>query len=180
MIIKVIKKEEIKTSVWSGGKTNEYVIYPYNAQYADKDFIFRISSATIEVVPSEFTRFNGYRRYLSMLEGDLKLYRQGKEEYYTTHTLFSFGSEEDITSYSLGKDFNLMLHQSIKDEVVQISSDGVNTNAVYLFIFALVDSIVVVNNVRYSIGQYDCLLIINEESDDMSITLDQKAIIGYW
>ncbi|ALU27681.1 HutD family protein [Myroides odoratimimus] len=180
MTIELIKKEEIITSVWSGGKTNEYVIYPRDTQYVDKDFIFRISSATIEAVPSEFTRFNGYRRYLSMLEGDLKLYRQGKEEYYTTHTLFSFGSEEDITSYSLGKDFNLMLHQSIKDEVVQISSDGVNTNAVYLFIFALVDSIAVVNDVCYSMQQYDCLLIINEESDDISLTLDQKAIIGYW
>lgn len=180
MTIEVIKKEEITTSVWAGGKTNEYVIYPRYAQYADKDFIFRISSATIEVVPSEFTRFNGYRRYLSMLEGDLKLYRQGKEEYYTTHTLFAFDSEEDITSYSLGKDFNLMLHQSIKDEVVEISSGGVNTNAVYLFIFALVDSIAVVNDVCYSMQQYDCLLIINEESADISLTLDQKVIIGYW
>ncbi|MEK6494108.1 HutD family protein [Myroides odoratimimus] len=180
MTIELIKKEEITANVWSGGKTNEYVIYPKGAQYANKDFMFRISSATIEAVPSEFTRFKGYKRYLSMLEGDLELYRQGKEEYYTPNSLFSFGSEEEIISYSLGKDFNLMLHQSIKDEIVEISSDGVNINAVYLFIFALADNTVVVNDVCYSMQKYDCLLIVNEESNEISITLAQKAIIGYW
>ncbi|AJA70736.1 HutD family protein [Myroides odoratimimus] len=180
MTIEVIKKEEITASIWSGGKTNEYVIYPRDAKYVDKDFIFRISSATIEAVPSEFTRFDGYRRYLSMLEGDLKLYRHGKEEYYTTNTLFSFDSEEDITSYSLGKDFNLMLHRSIKDEVVQISADALNTSVLYLFIFALVDCLVVINDISYSIQQYDCLLIINEEYASIKITLDQEVILGYW
>ncbi|MDM1390563.1 HutD family protein [Myroides marinus] len=180
MDIRLIRKEEVLTSQWAGGKTNEYIIYPSKAKYADRDFLFRISSATIEAIPSDFTQFTGYKRYLAMLEGDIRLYKNGKEECYDNQVLFSFESSDDITSYSFGKDFNLMLNHSIKNETVRLSLDTVNTQSGHVFVFALGDNTVTINGNSYNLKQYDCLVIINKELDYVSIILDREAIIGYW
>ena len=52
----VLKKEEnYSVSEWSGGKTKELAIYPPKCRYADRDFIFRLSSATVELDESDFT-----------------------------------------------------------------------------------------------------------------------------
>ena len=68
MNIHLLPKKDSKASIWSGGLTYEYMIYPETANYTNRDFVFRISSATIEKVPSEFTKFKGYHRYLVMLD----------------------------------------------------------------------------------------------------------------
>lgn len=60
MNIHLLPKEDNKASIWSGGLTYEYLIYPKTANYSDRNFVFRVSSATIEKVPSEFTKFKGY------------------------------------------------------------------------------------------------------------------------
>lgn len=180
MDIRVIRKEEVLTSQWAGGKTNEYIIYPSEAKYADRDFQFRISSATIEAIPSDFTRFNGYKRYLAMLEGDIRLYKNGKEACYDHQTLFSFDSTDDITSYSLGKDFNLMLNQAIEHEVVQITSDSIDTQSRYVFVFALGENTAMINNQKYPMGEYDCIVIINDKLENITIDLTENAIVGYW
>ena len=73
MNIRLLSKKDSKASVWSGGLTYEYIIYPETASYADRDFVFRISSATIEQEPSVFTKFKGYYRYLVMLDNGLNI-----------------------------------------------------------------------------------------------------------
>lgn len=77
MNIRLLPKKDSKASIWSGGLTYEYMIYPEIANYTDRDFLFRISSATIEKVPSEFTQFKGYYRYLVMLDNSLDI--EGKQ-----------------------------------------------------------------------------------------------------
>lgn len=180
MNIELIKREEVYTSQWSGGVTNEYIIYPKHAVYADRDFMFRISSATIESVPSEFTKFNNYRRYLVMLEGDLKLIRNNKKEYYENNTLFAFESNDEITSYSAGKDFNLMLHHSIVDEVVMISSTPFTTERMYLCIFSLKAEDIIINGQVYNLAPYDCLIIYNRTLEFINVKLSADVLVAYW
>ena len=55
MNIKNINFNDLIANDWSGGKTYEYYIFPETADYQNKDFLFRISSATIESKPSNFT-----------------------------------------------------------------------------------------------------------------------------
>ena len=62
-----------KTTDWSSGKTTEMYIYPKDCSYNERNFDFRISSATIEVEESEFTDLIGYRRLLTILDGELDL-----------------------------------------------------------------------------------------------------------
>ena len=73
MNINLIKFSELDASKWKNGITYQYYIFPNNANYQNKDFLFRISSATIDNIPSEFTNFIGYYRYLAMLDNNLDL-----------------------------------------------------------------------------------------------------------
>lgn len=102
MEYQIISKSTIKSSVWDGGETNEYFIFPENSVYAKRNFLFRISAASIHKTPSKFTRFDGYKRYLVMLDGVLKINRNGKEENYSEREVFKFNSSDKIISFNTG------------------------------------------------------------------------------
>ncbi|HEY1039555.1 MAG TPA: HutD family protein [Bacteroidia bacterium] len=60
-------------SNWSGGSTRQLAIYPPGAELAKRNFVFRFSTATVEIESSVFTKFENYRRCLMILEGELKI-----------------------------------------------------------------------------------------------------------
>lgn len=74
---KIIKKEDFITTKWEGGETNQLAIYPEDSIFFEKDFLWRISSASFTKLESKFTDFSGYQRYILPLEGKLNLYHQG-------------------------------------------------------------------------------------------------------
>lgn len=59
--IKVITKEQQKTSTWSGGTTTQLAIYPEDADYGKRNFTWRLSSATVEAEESVFTSLPGIK-----------------------------------------------------------------------------------------------------------------------
>ncbi len=73
MKMKLYKQGNYSTSSWSGGKTRELAIYPEGAKYLDRDFIWRLSSASSDQEESSFTRLPDYDRILMVLEGDIVL-----------------------------------------------------------------------------------------------------------
>lgn len=68
-----IKKENMPTSSWSGGTTTEIMIYPEGSSYASRDFLFRISTARVELEESDFTNLEGFFRVIASLEGEMLL-----------------------------------------------------------------------------------------------------------
>ena len=50
------------TTQWSGGATTQLAIAPKGAVYADRDFLWRLSSATVELDESDFTPLPAYDR----------------------------------------------------------------------------------------------------------------------
>ncbi|MGN9166258.1 HutD/Ves family protein [Tissierellaceae bacterium HCP3S3_D8] len=74
---KVIKKEDFTTTKWAGGETTQLAIYPEDAIFSEKDFLWRISSATFTSTESKFSDFSGYQRYILPLEGKLSVYHDG-------------------------------------------------------------------------------------------------------
>ena len=42
--------------------------------YADRDFIYRVSSATVDLEVSDFTALPDYNRLISVLDGDLDMF----------------------------------------------------------------------------------------------------------
>jgi uncharacterized protein len=95
---------------WASGTSTELFIYPSDGSFTNRNFLFRISTATVEAEESSFTFFEGITRHLMILKGELELIHEGR---YTKH-LRPF--EQDVFSgewstRSKGKvtDFNLML-----------------------------------------------------------------------
>lgn len=97
------------TTAWAGGKTTELYIYPRDTLYADRQFGFRVSSATVELEQSEFTPLPGFTRHIMPLRGQMRLEHEGH------HTRALTPYEVDVfdggwRTLSRGKctDFNLM------------------------------------------------------------------------
>ena len=80
MKYKILNKNDYKLSSWSGGDTNELYIYPKTSDYKKRNFMFRISTATVKDEKSTFTKLNGIERTLMTLTGKLKLSFKDKYE----------------------------------------------------------------------------------------------------
>ena len=99
-------------SAWSGGTTTQLAIFPPEAKYADRDFLWRVSSATVDLEESDFTALPDYDRLIATLQGEIVLTHNGgaplKLHPFEVHTF----SGADAT-HSVGRctDFNLMLRR---------------------------------------------------------------------
>ena len=115
------------TTQWSGGSTTQLVIAPRNAVYAERDFLWRISSATVELDESDFTALPDYRRFISTVEGDMTLSHNGGAEL-TLHPgdIHAFDGADATHSAGRCTDFNLMLRKGGADGNVRsfTLSDG--------------------------------------------------------
>ena len=78
MIHYLYKEENYQTSKWAGGQTKELGIFPKSSKYLDRNFIWRLSSATVELEESSFTRLPDYDRVLMVLEGEVVLSYEGE------------------------------------------------------------------------------------------------------
>lgn len=105
--MEIIRKEDQSISKWSGGETRQLYIYPPESSLANRDFFFRVSTATIEREYSTFTKMPGYFRVLTLLEGELKLVHKNQH----TALLKPFDSDDflgdfDTECFGKGVDFN--------------------------------------------------------------------------
>lgn len=116
--LEIIKKEEQKTTIWSGGTTTELAIFPKDASYSERSFIWRLSTARIEAEESSFTLLPGINRVIMILEGEITISHEG----HYSKDLKKY--EQDTfcggwSTKSLGKavDFNLMMAEGAEGEL---------------------------------------------------------------
>lgn len=109
---KLLHKDDYKTTEWSGGMTTELSIAPEGSVYADRDFLWRLSSATVDVEKSTFTSLPDYDRIIMTLKGDISLSHNGDNwidlPEYTPH---AFDGADETVSVGKVVDFNLMLRK---------------------------------------------------------------------
>ncbi len=105
----LIKKSDCKTSDWRGGKTTELAIFPPTKKYIDRDFVWRLSSATIDLEESDFTKLAGYDRVIMPLEGEVVLtFNDEKTVKLRELEQTAFSGEWMTKSFGRITDFNLM------------------------------------------------------------------------
>ncbi|MGL5715150.1 MAG: HutD/Ves family protein [Paraclostridium sp.] len=122
--VKVIRKDEQKVSTWSGGTTTELYIYPQDAIYNERNFMFRISSAKVELEESSFTHLPNIDRKIMVLDGELRLIHENHyEKYLKKFEKDSF--KGDWSTRSIGKvtDFNLMTNCNCDGDIEYIKID---------------------------------------------------------
>lgn len=111
----IIPASQQITSDWAGGTTTQLFIYPEGASYANRDFLFRISTATVETETSTFTSLPGFERILMILDGSMEICHKN---HYSKH-LYPFNTDifnGDWETTAIGKvtDFNLMMASVVK------------------------------------------------------------------
>lgn len=125
MKLKVIKKKELAINKWSGGTTTQIAIYPENSQYKKLDFLWRISSAKVEVEKSEFTSLPGVDRILIILEGEMKLqHKDHHSREMKKYDMDFFRGSWETTSIGKVTDFNIMTRTGCSAETDIINMDS--------------------------------------------------------
>ncbi|HRW63813.1 MAG TPA: HutD family protein, partial [Bacteroidales bacterium] len=82
------------------------------------DFLFRISTATVETEESVFTKLPGIQRKLMILDGEIKIEHEG----YHSKIIKKFEQDEfngdwNTKSYGKATDFNLMTREMASGEI---------------------------------------------------------------
>ena len=107
-----ITQEQYRVTKWGGGLTRELAIAPRDAVYADRDFLWRISSATVELEESNFTPLPDYNRFLSTLDGEIDLdHGDDTVHHLTPGQIYEFDGGIPTHSRGVCTDFNLMLRK---------------------------------------------------------------------
>ena len=110
--MRLLSEKDYKTTAWSGGKTTQLAIGPEGADYADRDFLWRVSSAAVELPESDFTALPDYDRFITPIRGSMELAREnGKKVLLAPFEIYAFDGAEHIRSRGICTDFNLMLRK---------------------------------------------------------------------
>ena len=186
MIIEHIKASDLITTKWSGGTTTQLAIYPKDAEYKKLNFLFRISTATVEVEESIFSKLPGISRKLMILDGEIKL--EHKNHYSKTLKKFeqdSFEGDWDTKSFGKAVDFNLMTSDKSKGEIESVILNKnkvlrytVNSNFYIIYVYSGKVN-VSCNHKIYELNCKDVLLLMpeNKEKDFKLLTKEKCEVV---
>lgn len=111
-VLRKLEKKDFVTTRWEGGTTTQFLIFPREADYAKRDFLWRISSAAVEKPESRFTPLPGYERWITPLMGSLSLQIDGGEEQpLSPYEILTFDGAAETWGRGLCTDFNLMIRR---------------------------------------------------------------------
>lgn len=112
MKYQLYKDADFSTGRWMGGTTTEMAIWPNDAKYVERDFIWRISSAKIEQDESAFSSLPDYDRVLMVLDGEVVLSHEGQRvARLKTLEQDRFDGAYKTRSFGQITDFNLMVRK---------------------------------------------------------------------
>src|ERR1043165_8830857 len=128
MSITIHSPDSRTTIHWASGTSTEMFIYPSDGSFADRRFLFRISTATVEAEESTFTFFEGITRHLMILKGNLELIHEGRfTKHLKPYDQDVFSGEWSTRSKGKVTDFNLMLKNGATGSLSHDNLAGANT-----------------------------------------------------
>ena len=169
MKLNLTKKEQLQTCTWAGGTTTQLYIYPKDAVYKNLDFVFRVSTATIDVEESTFTNLPDVNRVIMVLDGELTITH--KSQYSKQLKKFdtdNFSGNWETTSVGKVTDFNVMTQGSAKAVVKGFSlqekhSKEILLNSDVITIYVSVGEIIIENK---NLSQGDIMIISKENINE--------------
>lgn len=135
-LIERISAQRFSTSKWSGGSTTELFIWPKDASYAERRFNIRISTATVDVESSTFTRLEGVTRCITPLGAGFTLtIGDGEPEFIPHGAVKRFNGAENVACAGRGRDLNLML-KGAEGELIMLKTGEAHRIERCEFVFA--------------------------------------------
>lgn len=162
--LQILNPKCFQTQRWSGGTTTELFIYPEKSSYAQRNFDFRLSMATVEVEESDFTPLPDVFRKTLILEGEIALTHNNE----APHTFSKF----DVASYeggwntkSVGKctDFNLMTRDlvrgSLEGRSLEAGEQWIVPTATHTFLFVYKGRLAIIDQREAQVAEQGSLVI---------------------
>lgn len=182
-----LTRDDINVSLWGGGTTSEILIFPDSAKYSDRNFLFRISSATVDEEVSAFTRLYGYSRLIVSLDHSFSLSHDGAAEILIPpYTVHEFDGASETVSRGRITDFNLMLRKerAFGQMNVFTSDASVSDDGGYLvrIVYAPRGKVgVKLCGARYALGTGEALVIKTDCGEPFSaeLTIDGGFVASY-
>lgn len=110
--VRVLHPADYRATDWSGGRTTELSIAPEGSLYAEREFLWRFSSATVETERSTFTSLPDYDRIILSLRGALRLSHDARRWMdFPECAPYAFDGGADTFSEGRIVDLNLMLRK---------------------------------------------------------------------
>ncbi len=107
-----LTEQDFVVSTWSGGTTTQLAICPQGAVYGDRNFQWRMSSATVELETSDFTPLPDYHRFIATLDAPIVLTHNGGEKLALSPlSVHQFDGGDATVSAGCCTDFNLMVRK---------------------------------------------------------------------
>lgn len=154
--MQIINQNQQQINKWSGGTTTQLFIYPTQSSYLNRDFLFRISTATVDEDVSEFTQLLGYNRLLMLIDGELKITHQVDNfntinadlKPYKTH---HFNGAWPTTAIGRVVDFNVIFKPQITVKMEHLvlaanQSTTINNNTDFMFVYVTLGDTSINNN----------------------------------
>lgn len=126
---RIIKPEEMDVSKWGGGTTTQIAIYPENSSYANRDFIFRISTASVDLDESDFTHLPEYDRLIASVSGKMELSHSNGRSFTVEPFSGVYHFDGGIDTHCIGRavDLNLMLKKNLAKGEIKLLNIGEKT-----------------------------------------------------
>lgn len=113
MKIILLTQKQYVVSAWTGGTTTQLAIAPDGSHYQNRDFVWRVSSASVTQDSSDFTLLPDYDRLICVLEGEMRLTHNGAETItLSPYTIHGFDGGANTRSEGRCVDFNLMTRKN--------------------------------------------------------------------
>jgi environmental stress-induced protein Ves len=181
---KIIDKEEFIVTKWTGGETAQLFIYPEDAVFSEKSFLWRVSSATFTSTESKFSDFTGYQRYILPLEGELALSHEGlynreldkyEVEYFDgTWTTFSKNSLDC-------RDYNFIVRNGnlAKMQILSRGCEYFLKESEIVTIFSMDDFVISLenSNERINVNAFSLLILGTDDEEKISIISADSPLI---
>lgn len=127
MDYKILKNEDFNISEWTGGKTRQLAICPEGSDYLERNFVWRLSSATCELDESDFSYLPDYDRVIVVLKGKVVLAHGGIRTVRLDELEQDrFSGGDKTKSFGRITDYNLMVRKGNEGfaEVLELTADN--------------------------------------------------------
>lgn len=158
-----LRAKDFKTSVWSGGTTTQLYLHPETGSYADRNFQFRISSATVDLEESEFTLLPGVVRFITPLDGSFVLTHPGVPPVKMAALAAPYRFSGEVPTHCVGKatDLNLMLNGCRGNMELRQNSASIAPG--FNGFYPTQDTVFVLENKKLPLKKGELLTIFSEE-----------------
>ncbi len=113
----IIHEVECVNSDWEGGSSSQWFIFPPTSEVEKRDFIFRISTASVKNNPSVFSEYKNYNRFLIPISAPINLEHQLAlgtfTQFLQPFELGFFDGNWTTKSEGIASDFNLIIKKEI-------------------------------------------------------------------